>query len=399
MKRRAKIRRLAMPSHLFSRFSYRSVLMRDLKFLRFFSLPLIFTAFCAASAISQTATPTPKPKVDDEIIKIESRLVVVPVSVTDPNGNPVLGLSSADFRVLEEGRQQTLDAVNGADKVPLEIALLFDVSATTSPMFRFQQETAAKFLKDVMRPEDRATIFTIGEKAILVQPRDTAEKSVASIQSIQSTKGFTAFFDTVVAASDFLKRNSPENSRRVIVVISDGEDTNSERVAKAIQDGYRKMGEQLNTLDQKTRYALTVNNRNQAGVAERIRVLRILQNSDTVFYSINPAGSSYHLNTMSVFGQENMKKFAEDTGGTAFLPKFLPIDTKDGYANAANSRRNGELLDRIFRQLASELRSQYLIQYYSESDFPINKFVKLDVGVPTRTDVRVRAREGYYVKN
>jgi hypothetical protein len=102
---------------------------------------------------------------------------------------------------------------------------------------------------------------------------------------------------------------------------------------------------------------------------------------------------------MSVFGQENMKKFAEDTGGTAFLPKFLPIDTKDGYANAANSRRNGELLDRIFRQLASELRSQYLIQYYSESDFPINKFVKLDVGVPTRTDVRVRAREGYYVKN
>jgi hypothetical protein len=94
-----------------------------------------------------------------------------------------------------------------------------------------------------------------------------------------------------------------------------------------------------------------------------------------------------------------MQKFAEDTGGTAFLPKFLPIDTKMTYDNEGNSRKNGELLDRIFRQLASELRSQYLIQYYSESDFPLNKYVKLDVAVPGRAGARVRARQGYYVKN
>lgn len=373
--------------------------MRITKFCNTFCLASLLASFFVLSAFAQTSTPTPTPKADDEVIKINSRLIVVPVSVTDANGNPVLGLTTTDFRVSEENRQQTLESVSGADKVPLEIALLFDVSATTSPMFRFQQETAAKFLRDVMRAEDRATILTIGEKAVLVQSRDTAERSVASIQTIQSTKGFTAFFDTVVAAADFLKRNSPENSRRVIVVISDGEDTNSERVSKAIQDGYRKMGEQLNTLDQKTRYALTVNNRNQAGIAERVRVLRILQNSDTVFYSINPAGSSFHLNKMSVFGQENMQKFAEDTGGTAFLPKFLPIDTKDSYANGTNGRKNTEILDRIFRQLASELRSQYLIQYYSESDFQLNKFVRLDVAVPTRANVRIRAREGYYVKN
>jgi hypothetical protein len=94
-----------------------------------------------------------------------------------------------------------------------------------------------------------------------------------------------------------------------------------------------------------------------------------------------------------------MQSFADQTGGTAFLPKFQPIDTKDGYQNSNNARKNTEILDRIFRQLANELRSQYLIQYYSESDFPLDKYVKLDVGVQNRRGAHVRARQGYYVKN
>ncbi len=358
-------------------------------------------AILAASSatFSQQTTSTPKPKVDDEIIKVESRLVVVPASVTDASGQAVTGLTTKDFRVLEDGRQQTIENVGNADTVPLEIVLLFDVSASTDTMFKFEQETAAKFLKDVMRSNDRATIFTIGEMPVLIQPRNTAENSAVAIRSIMPTKGFTAFYDSVGAAAAYLRKNAPEGTRRVILVISDGEDTNSDRVAKAIQDGYRKMGEKINTLDEKTRYNLTVTNRNNAAVAERIRVLQLLQNADTVFYSINPAGSSFQLNKMSVFGQENMQKFADDTGGTAFLPKFQPIDTKDGYQNSSNTRKNTEMLDIIFRQLANELRSQYLIQYYSESDFPVNKYVKLDVGVPARNTLRIRARQGYYVKN
>ena len=72
---------------------------------------------------------------------------------------------------------------------------------------------------------------------------------------------------------------------------------------------------------------------------------------------------------------------------------------KDTYQNENNVRKNQEVLSLIFRQLANELRSQYLIQYYSESDFPMNKFVKLDVRLQNRTDHRLRARQGYYVKN
>jgi len=362
----------------------------------------IFLLVLAASTLSraQTPSPTATPKIseDDTVVKVSSRLVVVPVSVTDASGQPVPGLKIDDFRIAEEGRQQKLDSVGTADKVPLEIVLLFDVSASTDAMFKFEQATAAQFLKDVMRSEDRATIFTIGANPVLIQPRDTAERSAQAVLSIKPTKEFTAFFDSIGAASEYLRKNAPLGTRRVVVVISDGEDTNSSHIAKAIQDGYRKVGEKVNSLDNKALYQLTVANRNAASAKERTRIMQGLQNADTVFYSINPAGSSFQLNQMSLYGQENMQQFADQTGGTAFLPKFQPIDTKDDLMNISNTRKNSSTLETIFRQLANELRAQYLVQYYSESEFPLNKYVKLDVGLNNRGPLRVRARQGYFVK-
>lgn len=365
----------------------------------------IFTAFMVSAASSQTPTPTPvpasTPKIseEDQVIKVDSRLVVIPVSVTDAKGEPVLGLKAADFRVLEENRQQVIENVGSADSVPLEIVLLFDISATTSTMFNFQQETAAKFLQDVMRPVDRAAVYSVGAMPVLVRGRDTAEGAIAGIRTIKPTTQSTAFFDSVATAAGYLQANAPSGTRRVVVVISDGEDTNSERIAKAMQSGYAKAGENINKLDNKQLYEFTVKSRNEASIKERARVGKSLQDADTVFYSINPAGSSYQLNKISVYGQENMQQFADQTGGSAFLPKFLPVDTKDPLQNSGNMKRNKVVLETIFRQLASELRAQYLVQYYSDGEFPNNKFVKLDVALTNPALGRIRARRGYYVKN
>lgn len=359
-------------------------------------LVLLSTALASLTATVFAQTPTPKPPPDDDVIKVSSRLVVVPVSVTDDKGDPVVSLTAADFRVSEEGRQQAVESVGSADVVPLEIALLFDISASTDAMFRFEQETAAKFLRDVMKPTDRATIFTVGERGVLVQRRDTSERSIASIRAIMPTKEQTAFYDAVRLASEHLRRNAPEGVRKVMVIISDGEDTNSEGVIRAIWNAERRITDDVQ--GEKLR-DLRVRARDGAKLAEQARVVRSLQDADAVFFSINPAGSSYRLNKMSVFGQQNMERFAKETGGSAFLPSFLPIDTKDNYLNDNNSRKNQEILDRIFRQLANELRAQYLIQYYSEADFPANRFVKVDIGVPGRAGIRIRSREGYFVKN
>ncbi len=336
---------------------------------------------------------------DDEVIKVESRLVVVPVSVTNAAGEPVLGLKAQDFRVSEENKPQVIDNVGNAENVPLEIVLLFDVSASTDAMFKFEQETAAKFLKEVMRPDDRATIFTVGQTPILVQPRDTAEKSIASILLISPQKGATAFFDTVRAAADYLKAKSPEGRRRVVLVISDGEDNFSEGVRRAQRIAERRVVDNRPDPELKRLGGLVMQAQESAKMSERLKVLKALQDADIVHYSINPGGSSYKLNQISVFGQANMEKFSDETGGTAFLPKFLPIDLKDELQNSSNMRKNTATLEQIFRQLANELRAQYLVQYYSETDFPVNRYVKLSVGLQNQSNNRVRARQGYYVKN
>lgn len=362
-----------------------------------FAIITIFTF----SAFAQNPTPTPPADDDDTPIKVSSRLVVVPVSVTDAAGQPILGLTAKDFFVSEENRPQVIEKVSDAEKVPLEIAILFDVSSSTGPMFQFEQETAAKFLQEVMRPEDRATIFTIGARPVMIQARETSAKSAVSIKSIQPTREvqFTAFYDSVRIAADYLDKTAPSGTRKVIVVISDGEDTNSEGIKKALDDGYRKLGKKIDTIDRKSLYELTVTNRNAASLREQTRVLKSLQNADTVFYSINPGGASLQLNKMSQFGQSNLDKFADQTGGTAFLPKFQPVALKDDPQNAYNLKKNQEMLTTIFRQLANELRAQYLVQYYSEADFAVNRYVNLKVGLNNPQTLKVRSREGYFVKS
>jgi Ca-activated chloride channel family protein len=361
--------------------------------------PLFFVFLL--STFGQTPQETPPPLIQDtgDVLKIESRLVVVPVSVLDANGQPVTGLTEADFRIMENRRNQEVAEVLDAEDVPLEIAILFDISGTTNSMFTFQQETAAKFLREVMRPEDRATIFTIGEETVLVQGRDTAERSIQAIKTIQPTKEFTTFYDTVKTAADYLETNAPKGRRKVIVVISDGEDTNSDGVRRGFQSVYASLGKELNTITTAKLRDLLDNKRTEIRIKEQAKVLQSLQNADTVFYSINPAGSSYRLNKISVFGQENMDKFASATGGTAFLPKFLPIDVKDVYQRESNIRRNTETLEGIFRQLANELRAQYLLQYYSDGDFTVNQYVNLNIGLQNPQNRRIRARQGYFVKD
>lgn len=364
--------------------------------IRFFILGVFLAGLAgSAPAWAQTATPSPQPRVDDDIIKVESRLIVVPVSVTDANGQPVLGLKAADFRLGEEGKSQTIDQVTDAENTPLEIALLIDVSGSVNPLFEFEIKAASQFLETVMKPEDHATIFLIGDQPISLLTREKAAQAAARLRTVVPAGRFTAFYDTVSMAARYLQKNAPVKSRRVIVALTDGEDNWSDLTREAEKATYRDID--VNKLTQAKRDQLAAST-DAAHLNAQNKILRDLQNADTVFYVINPAGDSYKLNKISKRAQIGLDRFANDTGGTAFLPKFLSTNMKDPLRNAGNMKRNEETLDRIFRQLISELRAQYLIQYYSESDFPLNKYVKLDVGLQNRAG-RVRARQGYYVKN
>jgi VWFA-related protein len=362
------------------------------------NLLAIFTVIfglTAAAVLAQTPAGTPPIKEEDQVIKVDSRLVVVPVSVTDPNGEPVPGLKTESFRIKEENQPQTIDSVGNAETVPLEIALLIDVSGSVNPLFEFEKKAAAQFLQTVMKPDDRATIFLIGDKPSAVLQSENSALAAERLKAIVPSGKFTAFYDTTAAAARYLRKNAPVKSLRVIIALTDGEDNWSDMVREAEKSTYRDIDVNSLTPEKRNQLAATTDSAHRAA---QTKISRELQDADTVFYVINPGGSSIKLNKISMRAQAGMEKFANETGGTFFLPSFAPTTTKVPSENASNMRKNEATLDRIFKQLASDLRAQYLIQYYSETDFPVNKFVKLEVGLQVPGNLRVRARQGYYVK-
>ncbi|HUQ31131.1 MAG TPA: VWA domain-containing protein [Pyrinomonadaceae bacterium] len=354
------------------------------------ALGFIFVGALAAQAqiqLPQDAPPvmpkpTPKPPRDDEyeVVRVNSNLVVVPVSVTDATGQPVLGLKATDFRLEEEGRAQEIAQIGDPEQVPLEIVLLLDVSGSVNARFDFEKEAAARFIKQVLKPEDRATIFSIDQNPRLEQARDTAERAAAKLLSLPSSRGATAFYDTVLEATKYLSQNTPAQHRRVVVVISDGEDNFSNRTREIELATYRAMkSTDEQPLDKQGKDRL-VKRRDDIQREVLLDVQRELQRAEVVFYSINPSGEALHLNLPGVRAQAGMAQLAQSTGGNAFVPDKL------------------ENLDGVFRQITAELRSQYLLQYYSNNESAGNKFLRIKVNAPGQPAAHIRAREGYYPK-
>jgi Ca-activated chloride channel family protein len=288
----------------------------------------------------QKTKPTPEPEA--EIIRINTNLVAVPVSVTDAEGNPVRNLKTEDFQLEEEGVQQTVQSLGEPGKTPIELALLFDVSRSVRNRFDFERETAGRFLKEILKPGDAVTVFSIGTAPKLsVQRTENVDSAIAATTAILPDEPSTAFFDTVVRASHHLNDSSNPGVRRVMVVLSDGEDTNSERF---------RLGD----------------------------ATRELQRADALFYAINPSGPSIRLNKISTKGHDGMIALANETGGVAFLPDKI------------------EDLTKVFNQITSELQAQYLLGYDSSAEKNDGKFRRITVRVPKRPELRIRARTGYY---
>jgi Ca-activated chloride channel family protein len=321
-------------------------------------------------------TPTPEPKAEDlDVVRVNSNLVMVPVSVVDSQGQAVHGLQVPDFRLEEQGRNQKITDLGDPEQVPLDIAILFDVSSSVSQkgFFAFQQAAAASFIKQVLKSTDRAAVFTITDQPRMVQalaPADVAAAKIVAIPPAQSNVP-TAFYDTVTAASNYLIANSPERHRRVIVAISDGDDNFSKMVRDASLAEYRASADNAGTalaiLREKRRLAV-------------LEVQKASQKADAAFYSVNPGGPSVRLNQMATAAQTAMESIAASTGGTAFLP---------------GSEQD---LTRVFNEVAAELRGQYLIQYYSDSTASPGQFRSIKVAVPGHPEFRIRARQGYYPK-
>lgn len=291
---------------------------------------------------SEQKRPEEPAQNQEETIHLSSHLVLVPVSASDANGNPVTNLTARDIVIEEQGRPQQVVSLGEPGKTPIDLALLFDVSGSTMRQFDFERQAAEQFVKRDLKPGDDISIFAIGATPKMIQARTNAiADAIAGLNSIEPANVPTAFFDTVIAGVQYLGKTADAESRRVVLVISDGE------------ENYSTTG----TLSQS---------------------LRDLQKNDCLFYSINPNGHGVKLNKISQQGQAVMESMASETGGKAF------------------SISRPEDLESVFNEIAAELQAQYLFGYYADDQATDTGFKKITVRAPGRPDIRIRARQGYY---
>lgn len=276
-------------------------------------------------------------------IRVSTGLVLIPVSVTNAAGQAVKNLRMEDFLVLENGAPVTIERMGEPGLAQLDMVLAFDLTASTRPQFRFEQEAATSFLKAIFRPGDEVSIIAIAAKpSILLEHTGSVPLAFEGLRLLQPTMSATAFFDSIIQATQAFAGPIDPNTRRVLIVLSDGEDNLS---TQKLPDA-----------------------------------LRAVQQSDCIFYSINPGGPSIRLNMVSLRGQQGMEALAEQTGGFAFLAEKVE-----------------ELTD-IYGRIAAELQAQYLLSYYSPDLKTDSDFRTIQVRIPTRPELRVRARQGYYPK-
>ena len=266
----------------------------------------------------------PLERISSSTIRVGSYLVTVPVSVTDASGQTIRGMNIGDFKITEDGNPQTISRIAEADEIPLRLALLFDLSGSVHSRFEFEKQAATRFLRKVWKDGDTVCIVAFSEQPqIQLQRSVFVSEALQELAKLQPTENSTALFDSVVLSSRLVHQSATPETRQALVVLSDGADNRSEH--------------------------------------DLIDTLKEVQYSDAIFYAINPSAASVRLNEVSFKGQENLSSLASATGGTAFV-SGSPDD-----------------LDAIFGRIASELRTQYLLGYYSSNPLLDGRFRQIKV--------------------
>ena len=297
------------------------------------------------------ATPTPPPKqTDDDIVKVDSTLVPIPISVIDAQGRAVTNLKLEDFQLMIDGKPAVISEVMRSES-PVRIAMLFDNSSSVLIAREFEKDAAVKFFRRVIRPDrDMAALFSVADRTQLEQPlTKDVSMLVRAIERFPEPEGATALLDGIIKVADYM---GEVDGRRVIVIVSDGEDTISD----------------LDTTLEK--------------VVRRLQMANcqvyVVKTKD--FENFKRTGiRSGNANIRVLDAERRMLEIAAQTGGWV----YSPLDEAE--------------LSVAFTNITAELADQYILSYYPESENDKGgEFRTITVQVK-RPNVRVRTRKGYYV--
>ena len=291
------------------------------------ALCLLPTAYCQPPIASQTAS-----------VKVTVRLVNILTTVRDGSGRLAPGLSKEDFQIYDEGELQQIRVFDREAALPLSVALLLDASLSTAKDLKFEKQSAIRFIRSILRPQDRMALFAVTGVVTQVAPFTASatrlEKAVRRVRP----HGGTSLFDAIYLAADELRK---QRGRKVMILITDGGDTTSGTDFHA--------------------------------------ALRSAQEADAVIYSvvIVPIRSEAGRD---IGGEHALELLSEGTGGHAFTPDSLAH------------------LDPVFAAISEELRTQYLLGYYASPHWEAGTYRRLEVRAKNPA-FTVRARKGYYLRD
>jgi Ca-activated chloride channel family protein len=303
--------------------------------------PYVIAASAAAVGSSSAAAfPAMSDAADEPILTITKRVDEVNVLfiATDRHGKFVRNLNQNDFSIFDDHKPvQTILNFRRETDLPIELGLLVDVSGSVQGRFGFEKEAATGFLQHIIRPGyDRAFVVGFNKESRLTQDfTDQVPLLSAGVQRL-SNGGGTALYDAIYKAckEKLLREHSEHPIRKAIVILSDGEDNQSEYT--------------------------------------RAQAIEMAQRAEVLIYAISTDDSGLILR-----GDKVLEDLASATGGRAFFPYKM----KD--------------ITHSFAAIEDELRSQYDVSY-KPTDFDADgRYRSIEI-TAVKKDLQVRARRGYY---
>lgn len=291
------------------------------------------------ASVKLPTTKTNPDEVDpNDVVRIVSTLVPIPVSVVDSKGRAVVNLQLEDFELKVDGQPRPLSELTRSE-TSVKLAMLFDNSGSLDFAREFEKHAAMRFFRKVLRPKDEAAVYSIETDSYLAQPLTSdIGRLEQTIANFGKPEGGTSLFDAIIDASRYLH---PYTGRRVIVIVSDGIETTSRN-------------------------------------AEFENVVQHVLADDCQIYVVQ-TGLYEGANLRALAAERRMEQLTEQTGGAVYLPKSIPD------------------LDLAFDQIAADLSQQYVLSYYPVPEHRDGRVHVIDLKIKARNDVRLRARKGYYV--
>jgi VWFA-related protein len=344
---------------------------------------LIIGLLAAAVTRAQESKPASKPSSEEdvEVLKIDTKLVTVPVIASARTGSYIADLKKEEFKLTEDGVAQEIAFLASID-APFYVVLMLDTSLSTKEKLPLIQRAAIDFL-DQIGPNDKVKIISFDGE--LYNWNDfTSDKTILR-SAISKTRmaGGTRLYDAVQLALDSLR---PIQQRKAIVLFSDGADTYSEEFSDR---GTLRALDESGVIVYPIRYDTRADaEKHQQDAALSGGKLSRRSERENPLSRTGPLGNPLgqndtiapELDKLYLKADVYLKKLADRSGGQLYR------------ANTVSS------LPKAFAAIAAELRTQYLLGYYPTDKSDNAAYRKIQVKT-SRKDIAIRARPGYLPKN